>query len=102
MPFSTILSTIDWDALKIKELETWCFAQADSLSRARGLMLDDSRAMLAKAVAAAIQRASLMLERYARGEPSPEFDLGSWLRGRKRGAQDSLRRKAGEIRRADT
>ncbi len=74
VPISTTLSTeIDWDAVKIKELETWCFAQADSLARARGLMLDESsRAKLAKAVAAAVQRASLTLERYARGEPSAE------------------------------
>jgi hypothetical protein len=71
---STTLSTeIDWDAVKIKELETWCFAQADSLARAGGLILDESsRAKLAKAVAAAVQRASLTLERYARGEPSSE------------------------------
>ena len=73
-PISTTLYTeIDWDAVKIKELETWCFTQADSLSRARGLMLDeDSRVKLAKAIATAVQRASLTLERYARGEPSPE------------------------------
>jgi len=74
VPISMALSTeIDWDAVKIKELETWCFTQADSLARARGLMLDaDGRAKLAKAVAAAVQRASLTLERSARGEPSPE------------------------------
>jgi integrase len=78
-PISTTLYTeIDWDAVKIKELETWCFRQADSLARARGLMLDeDSRAKLAKAVAAAVQRASLTLERYARGEPAPDLIWGS-------------------------
>ena len=54
---------------QIMELEKWCFAQADALLRIRGLVVDEaSRGKLAKAIAIAVQRASLALGRFARGE----------------------------------
>lgn len=55
------------------EMEAWCLKQADILIKKKGLQLDeDGRRTLAKAVAAAIQRASLTLERYALGERGEE------------------------------
>ena len=54
---------------QIVELEKWCFAQADALLRIRGLVVDEaSRGKLAKAIAIAVQRASLALGRFARGQ----------------------------------
>jgi integrase len=80
-PISTTLNfEIDPDDVKISELEKWCFQHADELAKVRGLVLDEnSRAKLAKAFAAAIQRASLTLERQARGNHSPDsiWVLGS-------------------------
>lgn len=56
-----------------KEMETWCFKQADLLIAKKGLRLDDhGRRSLAKAISAAIQRASLTLERYALGDIADE------------------------------
>jgi len=74
LPISEIVTSgFDKDTLKIMELKEWCFRSADDFATARGLVLDeDSRVRLAKAVAAAIQRASLTVDRYARGEHSPE------------------------------
>jgi integrase len=54
---------------KIARLEEWCLEQADDCLRTHGLMVDEgSRLKLAKAIAAAVQRASLTLARHARGE----------------------------------
>ncbi|MCJ2077623.1 hypothetical protein MKK68_18535 [Methylobacterium sp. E-016] len=51
------------------EMEEWCLKQADILIRKKGLQVDpDGRRTLAKAVAAAIQRASLILKRHALGD----------------------------------
>ncbi|TXN82581.1 site-specific integrase [Methylobacterium sp. WL8] len=51
------------------EMEEWCLKQADILIGKKGLQVDpDGRRTLAKAVAAAIQRASLVLERHALGD----------------------------------
>jgi hypothetical protein len=64
---------IDDGSFKIMDLEKWCFVQADELIHARGLLIDETgRARLAKAIAAAVQRASVTLDRYARGEDEPE------------------------------
>ncbi len=50
-------------------MEAWCLKQADSLIAKKGLQLDEEgRRTLAIAVASAIQRASLTLERYALGD----------------------------------
>jgi hypothetical protein len=47
-----------------------CFASADQPLDRAGLTVDEpSRLKLAKAVSAALQRARLTLERYAKGEP---------------------------------
>lgn len=57
------------EQLKRDPLEKWCMAQADELLTARGLVVDDGgRMKLARAVSVAMQRASLALERMARGE----------------------------------
>lgn len=51
------------------DMEAWCLKQADFLISKKGLRLDaDGRRTLSQAVAAAIQRASLTLERYALGD----------------------------------
>ncbi|MBM0204542.1 phage integrase N-terminal SAM-like domain-containing protein, partial [Micromonospora sp. STR1s_5] len=50
-----------------------CFERADEVLSARGLVVDDwSRQKVAKAVAAAYQRASLTLARHAQGEFEPD------------------------------
>lgn len=55
------------------ELRDWCTEQADALALGRGLVLDaPGRHELARAVAAAVQRACLALERSAHGE-APAF-----------------------------
>src|SRR5215213_7951406 len=57
--------TIQWhfdpDTRKAKEQEPWCEKRADECLAARGLIVDEaSRLKLAKAVAAAVQRASIV------------------------------------------
>ncbi|WP_238296961.1 site-specific integrase [Methylobacterium soli] len=50
-------------------MEDWCLRQAAGLLKRQGLQVEeDDRLKVAKAIAAAVQRASLMLRRYARGE----------------------------------
>ena len=69
----TVRAGIDDGTFKIMELEKWCLERADGLIHARGLLTDETaRARLAKAIAAAVQRASVTLDRYARGEEEPE------------------------------
>jgi integrase len=64
------------DDLKAQELRGWCLRQADQCLAGHGLVVDESsRLKLAKAIAAAIQRASLTLARLARGEVSPELGI---------------------------
>lgn len=63
------LTTLDFEELKRQELEAWCLRQADEHLAFRGLRVDEaSRLRVAKAVAVAVQRASLTLARFARGE----------------------------------
>ena len=62
--------TPDWDSLRIFKLKERCFGIADQVLTVQGLNVDEAgRLRLAKAVSAALQRASLTLERYAKGEP---------------------------------
>lgn len=61
--------TIGWEARRVREMEAWCEAQAAELVEQHGLSADGiGRKRLAKAVAAAVQRASLTLQRLAAGE----------------------------------
>jgi integrase len=54
---------------KKRRLRTWCRQQADGLIQERGLVTDEAgRWELTRAVSAAMQRASLALERMGRGE----------------------------------
>ena len=69
-----VIASINDGTHKLMELEKWCFQQADDLLEARGLVVDEpSRARLAKAVAAAVQRAGLVLDRLARGDYTAEI-----------------------------
>ena len=64
-----VIASMNDGTHNVMELEKWCFQQADALLAARGLVVDEpSRARLAKAVAAAVQRAGLVLDRLARGD----------------------------------
>ena len=55
--------------MKVKKLEEWCLDEADTLLYVRDLEVDEaSRLKLARALAAAVQRASLKLARWAKGE----------------------------------
>jgi integrase len=67
---------VDKDSLRVTEMEGWCLTGADECLASQGLKVDnDSRRLLAKAIAAAVQRASLSLARLAQGEAieSPLF-----------------------------
>jgi hypothetical protein len=74
-----------WDAKKVElppieplsrsvfrlEMEAWCEQHAKDCLTAHGLVVDDeSRLKLAKAIAAAVQRASLVLAQFAQGDYS--------------------------------
>jgi integrase len=53
----------------MREMEHWCSQGAADVLAGRGLLVDEAgRRNLAKAIAAAIQRASLKLAQYAKGE----------------------------------
>ncbi|KQP52492.1 hypothetical protein ASF41_12420 [Methylobacterium sp. Leaf111] len=59
------------------EMEAWCLKQADTQIAKKGLQLDEvGRLTFAKAIAAAIQRASLTLEQYALGSMVEETAPG--------------------------
>jgi hypothetical protein len=63
------LLQVDKDASRAHELEIWCLNGADQCLASEGLKVDDaSRRSLARAIAAAVQRASLTLARMANGE----------------------------------
>jgi integrase len=67
---------IDADLSKLIELEAWCERSADECLKLHGLLVDQfSREKLAKAIGAAVQRASVRLAALARGEESeqPQF-----------------------------
>jgi hypothetical protein len=79
-------STVDPDWLLTERLEAWCLQIGDEILAARGLRVDEpSRIKLGKAVAAAIQRASLMLGQMARGE------FGTWLGALSQPPQETTR-----------
>jgi hypothetical protein len=60
---------LDPDWVQVNKLETWCLQQADEGLAVQGLVVDeDSRRKFAKAIAAAVQRASVTLAQLARGE----------------------------------
>jgi len=64
-----ISTNIDMDTFEILKLEKWCEEIADQRLAVCGLVVDDQgRHRLAVAVGAAVQRASLMLARLAKGE----------------------------------
>src|SRR3954452_19717441 len=66
---STPYLDLDPDWVQVNKLETWCLQQADEGLAAQGLVVDeDSRRKFAKAIAAAVQRASAPLAQLARGE----------------------------------
>lgn len=57
------------EEMAARRLEEWCFDEADDYLAIHELDVDeDSRLRLAKAIAAAVQRASLQLARWAKGE----------------------------------
>lgn len=71
---SNFLSEYDPDAAKLRDMENWCRAGAKDCLAAKGLVVNlESELVLAKALSFAIQRASLTLARYAKGE----FGIGS-------------------------
>jgi hypothetical protein len=66
---SEIVWTIDRDELRLREQEAWCLQGAEGVLAAHGLVVDEaSKLTLAKALAAAVHRASLKLAQYAQGE----------------------------------
>jgi hypothetical protein len=63
---ASFLREVDKDAFRVHQAETWCLGGADECLAAQGLKVDDdSRRTVAKAIAAAVQRASLTLARLA-------------------------------------
>ena len=70
-----LTSGFDKDSLRITELKEWCRGIADQVLTAQGLIVDEvGRLRLAKAVSAAIQRASMTLTQLAQGEAITEID----------------------------
>jgi integrase len=69
---------MDGDSRQISRMEKWCFEIADERLAAHGLLVDEtSRRVLAGAIAAALQRASLTLASLAKGgTPSANFFSG--------------------------
>jgi len=66
------------DLGQLMGLEQWCYEGADRALQDRGLLVDeDGRRKLARAVGAAVQRASLTLQRMARGEITDGYALPS-------------------------
>ena len=70
-PFDTLKE------MRLIRLREWCLDHSDNLLAVRDWVTDEqSRLKLAKAMAAAVQRASLLLERLARGEVDEGAPLG--------------------------
>jgi integrase len=70
-PYQTDIAAmvIDRDAIKVYRMEEWCLQGADDCLANHGLLVDDqSRRTLGRAIAAAIQRASVTLAKLAKGE----------------------------------
>jgi hypothetical protein len=67
---------VDKQGLKVLQMEKWCLVMADECAAVQGLVVDDGgRRVLARAIAAAVQRASLTLARLAKGETAPGLFL---------------------------
>lgn len=63
------LTEVNADESKLRDMENWCRAGARECLKSSGLTVNaDSELILAKALSFAIQRASLTLARYAKGE----------------------------------
>ncbi|WP_342165074.1 DUF6538 domain-containing protein [Methylobacterium sp. SD21] len=61
--------TIDSDGRRVREMEAWCEEQASGLLEQHGFGTDEiGRRRMARAVAAAVQRASQILRSFASGE----------------------------------
>jgi integrase len=61
-------TVLDRDRLKVLQMEKWCLELADECSTVQGFVIDDDgRRVLASAIAAALQRASLTLRQLAKG-----------------------------------
>jgi integrase len=70
----TFLSDFDQNFIKRQKMENWCSEVAVECLKSKGLIVDEpSRLKLAKAVAAAVQRASLKLAQWAAGEFSHDL-----------------------------
>jgi integrase len=64
-------ASMDAESRQISQMEKWCFEISDERLAARGMLVDEtSRRVLAVAVAAALQRASLTLASLAKGNPA--------------------------------
>jgi hypothetical protein len=64
----SFLASYDPDGLKIQAMEDWCLSTATECLATRGLVTDElSRLRVAKAIAAAVHRASDTLFQYSRG-----------------------------------
>jgi hypothetical protein len=64
----SFLTSYDPDSLKIHAMEDWCLSTATECLATRGLVADElSRLRVAKAIAAAVHRASDTLFQYSRG-----------------------------------
>jgi integrase len=73
---------VDRDALKIHKMEKWCLELADERASAQGLVVDHAgRRILAGAIAAALQRASLTLVQLTEGGPAPHLFMPASRRG---------------------
>jgi integrase len=60
---------VDKQGLQVLQMEKWCLEMADECAAVQGLVVDESGLrVLARAIAAAVQRASLTLARLAKGE----------------------------------
>ena len=61
-------TVLDRDRLQVLQMEKWCLELAEEYSTVQGFVInDDGRRVLASAIAAALQRASLALGQLAKG-----------------------------------
>lgn len=68
-----LTSPVDPTEMNIRRMEQYCLLSADDCLGRAGLVVDEQgRRVLARAIGAAVQRASLTLARLARGEPIAE------------------------------
>jgi hypothetical protein len=71
--------------IKVLELRSWCEQQAEVSLKTNGVVLDAaSREKFARAIAAAMQRASVTLEQWSRGDVRDVEERGSRLGKRER------------------